>query len=82
MNDLAIGLQPPHRFRCTACGNVTRFDVVATTRSRAYHHFDLGGQRRLEEEEVLERTVESVTCRWCNRDDAVVVEDAPIHETE
>lgn len=77
MTDLACGLEPAHRYRCTGCGNVTRFDVVATTRSRTYQHFDLGGERRVEEEEVLSREVETVTCRWCNRDDAIVVEEAP-----
>ncbi len=80
MTDLAVGLEPDHRFRCTGCGNVTRFDVVATTRSRAYHHFDLGGVRRVEEEDVLAMEVESVTCRWCHRDDAVAVEPAPVAE--
>jgi hypothetical protein len=78
--ELADGLGPDHRFRCEGCGNVTRFDVVATIRSRAYHHFDLGGDRRVEDEEVLARDVESVTCRWCHRDDAVVVEPAPVAE--
>lgn len=80
MSDLALGLGPDHRFRCTGCGNVTRFDVVATVRSRAYHHFDLGGDRQVEEEEVLDRRVESVTCRWCHRDDAVEVEATPAAE--
>ena len=80
MSDLAQGLRPEHRFRCTGCGNVTRFDVVSTTRSRAFHHFDLGGNRWVEEEEVLALDVESVTCRWCSRDDAVVVEPAPVAE--
>lgn len=80
MSDLAAGLSDSHRYRCTGCGNVTRFDVVATTRARAYHHFDLGGQRRVDEEEVLSVQVESVTCRWCHRDDAVVVEAAPVAE--
>lgn len=79
--DLALGLEPAGRFRCDGCGNVTRFDVVATDRTRRYHHFDLGGERRIEEEEVLHREVESVTCRWCGRDDAVRVEAAPIAET-
>ena len=78
--DLALGLGPDHRFRCTACGNVTRFDVVSTSRVRAYHHFDLGGERRVEDEEVLALDVESVTCRWCHRDDAIVVEAAPVAE--
>jgi transposase len=75
--DLARGLAAGARFRCDGCGNVTRFDVVATTRTRRYHHFDLGGQGHVEEEEVLEQTVESVTCRWCGRTDAVQVESAP-----
>lgn len=72
------GLQPEHRFRCDGCGNVTRFDVVATTRTRRYHHFDLGGTASVDEEEVLSQVVESVTCRWCGRSDAVQVEVAPI----
>jgi hypothetical protein len=78
--ELADGLEPGARFRCDGCGNVTRFDVVATDRTRRYHHFDLGGERRIEEEEVLKRVVESVTCRWCGRDDAVRVERAPSAE--
>jgi hypothetical protein len=80
-DDLTLGLQEGHRFRCDGCGNVTRFDVVATTRTRRYHHFDLGGERRIEEEEILHRTLESVTCRWCGRSDAVRVEAAPVAET-
>ena len=71
------GLHPEHRFRCEGCGNVTRFDVVATTRTRRYHHFDLGGVGTVDEEEVLSQVVESVTCRWCGRSDAVRVESAP-----
>jgi hypothetical protein len=80
MTELAQGLEPGHRYRCDGCGNVTRFDVVATTRTRRYHHFDLGGAGAVDEEEVLGRTVESVSCRWCGRDDAVVVEPAPAAE--
>lgn len=53
------------RYRCSACGNRTRFDVVATRRTRSFHHFTLGGELTVEEEEVLAATVESVTCRWC-----------------
>jgi hypothetical protein len=56
----------PARYRCTACGNVTRFDVVATRRTRAFHHYTIGGELEIEEEDVLEETVEQVTCRWCN----------------
>lgn len=77
MTDIAAGLEDGNRFRCEGCGNVTRFDVLAQVRSRAFHHFDLGGSRHVESEDVLSRDVESVTCRWCNRDDAIVVEPAP-----
>jgi hypothetical protein len=40
------------RYRCNACGNLTRFDVVTTRRTSAFHHYS-------------EETVERVTCRWC-----------------
>jgi hypothetical protein len=53
------------RFRCSACGNLTRFDVVASRRTRAFHHFSVGGELTVEEEEVLDETIEAVTCRWC-----------------
>jgi len=70
--DLSLGLDPDHRFRCLTCGNLTRFDVVAREHTRRFHHFDLGGQRHVEEEEVLERIVESVSCRWCGNADVAV----------
>ena len=53
------------QYRCTSCGNVTRFTVTATRRTRAYHHFTVGGDLSIEDEEVLDETVESVLCRWC-----------------
>jgi hypothetical protein len=53
------------RYRCSACGNLTRFDVLTSQRTRAFHHFSVGGDLEIEEEEVLEATVEAVTCRWC-----------------
>jgi hypothetical protein len=56
----------PTRYRCNACGNVTRFDVVATRRTRAFHHYTIGGDLEVEEEDVLDERVEQVTCRWCN----------------
>lgn len=76
-DELRRGLAPGVRFRCDGCGNVTRFDVVATARTRRYHHFDLGGVGHVEEEEVLAETIESVTCRWCGRSDAIRVEATP-----
>jgi hypothetical protein len=53
------------RYRCAACGNLTRFDVVATRRTRAFHHYTVGGELTIEEEEALDETVEQVSCRWC-----------------
>ncbi len=53
------------RYRCAACGNLTRFDVVASRRTRAFHHFSVGGELAVEDEQLLEETVEAVTCRWC-----------------
>ena len=55
----------PTRYRCTACGNLTRFDVVETTSVRSFYHFTVGGELTIEEPEVIATTVESVTCRWC-----------------
>lgn len=77
MMDLSAGLEAGHRFRCTTCGNLTRFDVVVTERARRYHHFSLGGERTVPEEEILARTVEKVTCRWCQTGE-VVAETAPL----
>lgn len=53
------------RYRCGACGNLTRFDVVATRKSREFHHFSVGGELRVEEGELLEERIEQVSCRWC-----------------
>ena len=56
----------PVRYRCTLCGNLTRFDVVERKRTRSFNHYTLGGRLTVEEEEILEREVEEVRCRWCN----------------
>ena len=61
------------RYRCAACGNITRFDVTATTRTRAFHHFSVGGELSVEEPEVLSEVVEEVSCRWCSSAGAVEV---------
>lgn len=58
-------------YRCESCGNKTRFDVFETKRTRAFQHFTLGGDMNVEEEEVLERSVERVVCRWCGSSDAI-----------
>lgn len=59
------------RYQCTACGNRTRFDVVESVRRRRFHHYTIGGDLAVDDETELERTVESVTCRWCDRADSV-----------
>lgn len=59
------------RYRCTRCGNLTRFDVTSTRRTRAFHHYLLGGELQVEDVDVLEERVESVECRWCGNGEGV-----------
>jgi hypothetical protein len=61
------------RYRCSACGNLTRFDVVTSRRTRAYHHYTVGGELHVEDESVLHERVDEVSCRWCG--DGVAVEE-------
>ncbi len=53
------------RYRCRTCGNLTRFDVTTTQRTRAFHHYSVGGALQVEDAEVLDEQLESVVCRWC-----------------
>ena len=62
-----------NRYRCSACGNLTRFDVVTSRRTRAYHHFTVGGELKVEDEVVLDEDVEEVACRWCGNGASVEV---------
>lgn len=62
------------RYRCTACGNRTRFTVTATKRTRGFYHYTIGGELTVEDEELLDEAVEAVSCRWCNHGDAIEVE--------
>jgi hypothetical protein len=55
-----------NRYRCSACGNLTRFDVVVQRRTREFHHFSVAGELTIEDEEKLAETMERVTCRWCS----------------
>ncbi|CAN5415873.1 hypothetical protein BH10ACT1_BH10ACT1_37940 [soil metagenome] len=64
------------RYRCTSCGNLTRFDVTSTRRTTAYHHYTVGGELSVEDEQVLEDRIESVECRWCGAAGKVEVLDA------
>ena len=59
-------------FRCDACGNKTRFDVLESKRVKSFHHFTLAGELTVEDEEILEHRVEQVVCRWCGGSDRIV----------
>ena len=61
----------PTRYRCTACGNLTRFDVTTDRRTRAFHHYSVGGALEVEDEVVLTEDVVEVSCRWCGHGRAV-----------
>ena len=69
------------RYRCAACGNLTRFDVTLTRRTRAFHHYSIGGELSVEDEAVLSEVVEEVACRWCGTGTSVeVLEEADAGE--
>ncbi len=59
------------RYRCKACGNVTRFDVTVSKKTKSFYHFSIGGDLRIESEEVLEETVDEVSCRWCGHSKSI-----------
>ena len=63
------------RYRCAACGNLTRFDVVTTSTIRAFHHYSVGGDLDVEDVETIAESVDSVTCRWCGHGRSVEVVD-------
>jgi len=72
------------RYRCRGCGNLTRFDVTVTRRTREYHHFSVGGDLDVEDRELLGERIEEVACRWCGATgDAVetVAVEAPVGES-
>lgn len=81
MEESFVSAQIPdaaQRWRCGGCGNLTRFDVTRTRRTTEYWHFDLAGDHEVEETELKTEAVESVTCRWCGRSDAIEL----IHRNE
>jgi hypothetical protein len=75
-----VGWMSDVRYRCTACGNLTRFDVTTTRTTRAFHHYSVGGDLEVEEVEVRAETIEDVSCRWCGHGRAVEVLAAEIVE--
>jgi hypothetical protein len=58
---------PDERWRCAQCGNLTRFDLTRTRRTREFIHVDLAGEQRVESEEteVLAEDITEIRCRWC-----------------
>lgn len=54
------------RYRCNACGNLTRFDVTERRRTVSFHHYSVGGDLQIEDVQVLDHEVLDVSCRWCN----------------
>ena len=65
--------RPDERWRCGACGNLTRFDVARSRRTVEFWHVDLAGNVEVEDTEVRGEAIESVTCRWCGRSDAIEI---------
>ncbi len=65
------------RWRCSRCGNLTRFDVIRSTQAREYVHLDLAGEPVVEEREVLKESGESVRCRWCDATNSVELVPRP-----
>lgn len=59
------------RYRCGACGNLTRFDVESRRHARRFLHFSLAGDPTVEEEEVIDEQVLKVTCRWCGSSEQI-----------
>ena len=52
-----------------------RFDVTSTRRTRAFHHFSVGGELSIEDAELLSEVIEEVSCRWCSSTKSVEVID-------
>jgi len=73
------------RYRCTGCGNLTRFDVIVSQRTKSLHHFSVGGELSVEDEAVLDSRVEQVTCVWCGATGDRIAEvpaDEPVEPVE
>ena len=71
------GLEQGKRWRCGACGNLTRFDVESVERVRRFWHVELSGEGRIDEEDHLDVDVIAVVCRWCGATDSIETIDAP-----
>ena len=75
-----MGIELPddtQRLRCGHCGNLTRFDIVRSSRVREFWHVSMAGEPSVEETTVLAGDVESITCRWCSASDRIEVVPRP-----
>ncbi len=68
------------RYRCTGCGNLTRFDVVTDIRSKSYYHYTVGGELHIEDEVVISKEVVDIACRWCGPGIAIEEVEVPYAE--
>lgn len=64
------------RYRCAACGNLTRFNVLTSRRTMSFHHYSVGGDLTIEDVDVLDESVEEVSCRWCGNGNAIEIIEA------
>lgn len=75
---MSVGLPGEQtRWRCSRCGNLTRFDVIRSRRTKEYWHFELGGESAVESSELLREVLEQVICRWCGADDSIEIVARP-----
>lgn len=65
------------RWRCSHCGNLTRFDVVRRSRVSEFWHLSMAGEPLVEDTEILDEQVEKVACRWCGAGDRVEIVPRP-----
>jgi hypothetical protein len=65
------------RLRCGHCGNLTRFDVIRTSRVAEFWHVDMAGVPDVEETSVLAASVEEIRCRWCSATDRIELVPRP-----
>lgn len=65
------------RLRCGHCGNLTRFDVVRTSKVQEFWHASLAGEVSIDERTVLEEDIEVIRCRWCSATDHIEVVPRP-----
>jgi len=50
---------------------LTRFDVESRRHAREFIHFSIAGEPTIEETEIVEETIEKVTCRWCGSSEQI-----------